>query len=139
MKRIFLAGSVSVGLVVSLCCIATAGQKSGQPQIKSATQTPTQPAAVGVLTSADEDYRNGASDVIEIHVEDAPELSGSWRVSANGTFPMPFVGRLTAKDKTADDLQKLIADSLRGRYLKEPHVTVAVKLINSRAFFVQGS
>jgi polysaccharide export outer membrane protein len=119
---------------------ASAQEKSGGGgQSKPAPVPATRAAAAGVLTSTDEDYRIGASDVIEIQVEDAPELSGTWRVNANGTFPMPYVGRVSAKDKTTDELQKEITEALRGRYLKAPQVAVLVKQINSRAFFIQGA
>ncbi len=92
-----------------------------------------------VLASIDEDYRIGANDVLEIEIEDAPELSGARRVNANGTFLMPYLGRLTAKGKTPEDLSQVIAQGLDQKYLFNPRVTVVVKQYNSRSFFVQGS
>jgi polysaccharide export outer membrane protein len=52
---------------------------------------------------------------------------------------MNFLGRIAAKDKSPDQLAQLIADRLRGDYLKDPHVIVEVRQYNSRAFFIQGS
>ena len=52
---------------------------------------------------------------------------------------MPYVGRVTAAKKTTEELALLIADSLRGDYLKDPRVSVSVKEFNSRSFFIQGS
>ncbi len=92
-----------------------------------------------VLAALDEDYRIGANDVIEIEIEDAPELSGPRRVNANGTFLMPYLGRLTAKGKTPEDLALLITKGLDPRYLSNPRVNVVVKQYNSRSFFIQGS
>ncbi len=92
-----------------------------------------------VLAALDEDYLIGANDVIEIEIEDAPELSGPRRVNANGTFLMPYLGRLTAKGKTPEDLALLIAKGLDPRYLSNPRVNVVVKQYNSRSFFIQGS
>jgi polysaccharide biosynthesis/export protein len=92
-----------------------------------------------VLAAIDEDYRIGPNDVIEIEIDDAPELSGARRVNANGTFLMPYLGRLVAKGKTPEDLAQIIATGLDQRYLFNPRVNVVVKQYNSRSFFIQGS
>lgn len=92
-----------------------------------------------VLAAMDEDYRIGANDVLEIEIEDAPELSGARRVNANGTFLMPYLGRLAAKGKTPEELAQVIVKGLDQRYLFNPRVNVVVKQYNSRSFFIQGS
>ncbi|HKQ06561.1 MAG TPA: polysaccharide biosynthesis/export family protein [Blastocatellia bacterium] len=91
------------------------------------------------MVSPDEDYKIGPRDVIDVQVEKAPELSGTWNVSASGTFLMPYVGRVVAVNKTTEELAALIADRLRGDYLKSPRVKVSVKQYNSRSFFIQGA
>ncbi|HSF23103.1 MAG TPA: polysaccharide biosynthesis/export family protein, partial [Blastocatellia bacterium] len=92
-----------------------------------------------VLVSLEQDYRIGANDVIDIQIENAPELSRSFRVTASGTFLMPYIGRVTAVDKTPEELAQFITDGLRGDYLRDPKVTVAVREYNSRSFFIQGA
>ena len=92
-----------------------------------------------ILAAIDEDYRIGPNDVLEIEIEDAPELSGARRVNANGTFLMPYLGRLAAKGKTPEDLAEVIAKGLDQRYIFNPRVSVVVKQYNSRSFFIQGS
>ena len=92
-----------------------------------------------VIVSPNEDYLIGKSDVLEIRVEDAPELSGIYRLNANGTFMLPIVGRVAAKDKRTEEISAAIADKLRGGYLINPIVTVLVRQSNSRAFFIQGA
>jgi polysaccharide export outer membrane protein len=77
--------------------------------------------------------------VIEVLIEDAPELSGTFRITSSGTFLMHYLGRLTAQQKTTEELGKMIADGLRGRYLSNPIVTVTVRQYNSRSFFIQGA
>lgn len=109
---------------------ATAANERGPSNIASASS---------VLVAPEEDYRIGANDVIEIMIEDASELSGSFRVTAAGSFLMPYLGRVTAKGKTTEEIAKVIADGLRERYLGDPRVTVAVKQYNSRSFFIHGS
>jgi len=118
-----------------------AGQTRPQPKLQAPSQsggsemntTPT------ILVSTSEDYRIGPRDVIEIKVDDAPELSVTAAVNADGTFLMPYLKRLKAEGKTTDALAKEIADGLRGRYLKDPNVMIFVKQFNSRAFFILGA
>ncbi|HXG65725.1 MAG TPA: polysaccharide biosynthesis/export family protein, partial [Blastocatellia bacterium] len=114
--------------------VAQQEQQAAQP---AATPTATRPASV--VVSPEKGYQIGPSDVIEVKIEDAPELSGTWEVGADGTFPMGYLGVVKAAGKTPQELQKLIADGLRGDYLKDPRVNVIVKQINSRSFFIQGS
>lgn len=92
-----------------------------------------------ILFASSENYRIGNSDVIEVQVEKAPELSGLYVVSAEGNFPMKYLGSMRAQGKTVEELGNEIADNLRGRYLKDPQVTVAVRQYNSRTFFIQGA
>ncbi len=118
-------------------------RQEGKSGATSSSQGETHAASAyhpaNVLVSPEEDYRIGPSDVIEIQIEKAPELSRSIRVNASGTFLMPYLGRITAVQKTPEELAQYIADRLRGDYLKDPRVTVAVKEYNSRAFFIQGA
>src|SRR5262249_43968156 len=98
-------------------------------------QPPDQPLDTPGVTSAvadvREDYLISPGDVIEIQVDRAPELSGMRRVAASGTIRMEYLGRIKAQGTTADELASFIANSLSGRYLKNPRVTVTVKQINS--------
>ncbi|HLF83529.1 MAG TPA: SLBB domain-containing protein, partial [Blastocatellia bacterium] len=92
-----------------------------------------------ILVSPDQDYRIGARDVIEIRVDDAPELSVTASVNADGTFLMPYLKRVKALSKTTEELSREIEDGLRGRYLKDPNVIVAVRQFYSRSFFILGA
>jgi len=109
------------------------------PQYPQSIQPVTDPFLSNMIVSPSEDYRIGPSDVIDIFIEDAPELSRILRVSADGTVLAPFLGRVSAQNKTTDELAKTIADKLRGEYLEDPQVTVMVRQINSRTYFVQGA
>ncbi len=136
---------------VILFCILALGPAAGgvsdcmaQEGVRRATgrppdQTPDTPGVAVAVADVREDYRISPGDVIDIQVDRAPELSGMQRVTASGTIRMDYLGRITAKGVTADELASLIADGLRGRYLKNPRVTVTVKQINSHIFFIQGA
>ena len=111
-------------------------QKLYQPTAQSSNSETTMP---NIIVSPGEDYRIGPSDVIEIVVEDAPELSRAVRVGSDGHITLPFVGRIPVQQKTTDELSKFLADRLRGDYLQDPQVSVAVLQINSHTYFVQGA
>ena len=132
---------ISLILFVSLASQATVslGQEKPQQPSQPAVPPTAEPAGPDILVSPDEDYIIGARDVIEIQVQDAPELSGRYPVGSNGKFLMPYLGFITAKDRSPQKLGELIADNLRGRYLKEPRVSVTVAQYNSRTFFIQGA
>jgi polysaccharide export outer membrane protein len=138
-------GKLFAALAMLMLCASPAiygRQERSQPQLKPKNQTPSTPnLANDVLVAPDEDYRIGPSDVIEIQVEDAPQLCKQHRVSALGnvTINLPFLKKLNVLNKTADEVETMLADGLRGRYLKNPQVFVSVVQPNSRIFFVQGA
>lgn len=92
-----------------------------------------------VIMLSDEDYRIASKDVIEVVVEDAPELSSNFQINAAGSIRMNYLGQLKVAGLTCDELAKQVSDGLRGRYLKDPKVSVTVKQYNSRSFFIQGA
>jgi polysaccharide export outer membrane protein len=135
-RPLIISAIMLITLAATICA-----QTRQQPQIKppassSAGEFNTTPT---IIVSPDEDYRIGPRDVIEVRVEDAPELSKTFPVNADGTFWMPYLNRLTAQGKTPEELGREVADKLRGKYLKDPQVLVAVKQFNSRSFFIAGA
>ncbi|HWP42728.1 MAG TPA: polysaccharide biosynthesis/export family protein [Blastocatellia bacterium] len=120
--------------------------QESQPQQKEAagdksaeTSRPSERVVSGIHLPTDEEYRIGVNDVIDIQIDHAPELSGTFRVSASGTFFMHYLGRVKAIDKTVEELTQTIADGLRGKYLKDPSVRIVVLQYNSRSYFIQGA
>lgn len=112
----------------------------GQGTPTNATASNSGSVAEGVLAETRKDYRIAPGDVIEIWVEDAPELSRNYRVNAAGEFPMSIVGRVAARAKTAEELGQAIATRLEAEeYLNKPNVVVTVRQYNSQTFIVQGS
>ena len=134
-----------IGLVILLCVLAAMGgmtdcqaqsQESGR---RTPTRTPEGLGVTSAVADVREDYQINPGDVIDIQVDRAPELSGMRRVTASGMIRMQYLGLVTAHEKTADELAGFIADSLSGRYLKNPRVTVTIVQMNSHTFFIQGA
>jgi polysaccharide export outer membrane protein len=124
----------------------TGGARQGQAPASSspsgqsgASSAPSGRSGVDVIMYDDEDYKLGVSDVIEVIVEDAAELSTNYKINSAGKIPLRFLGSTPVAGKTTEEVAKLIADGLRGRYLRDPKVYVTVKQYNSRTFFIQGA
>lgn len=137
---------ISASIVAAMALFAGSFSKTGaqerrqQKLYQPTAQTSNSDTAMpNIIVSPGEDYRIGPSDVIEIAVEDAPELSRAFRVGSDGYITLPFVGRVAVGQKTTDELSKFLADRLRGDYLQDPQVSVAVLQINSHTYFVQGA
>lgn len=79
----------------------------------------------------------GPGDIFEVRVYGEEELSGSYRVSENGTIDFPLVGTLEVKGATDTEISHRLTELLR-RYVKEPHVSIYVKEYNSQKVFVFG-
>ncbi len=75
-------------------------------------------------------YSIGPLDRVTIDVYGLPELSRTMTVDADGTISMPLVGILQASGRSSTELSGLIAGRLRGRYVRDPQVTVNVDTVN---------
>src|SRR5215813_10074787 len=137
-----------ISLVILLCVLALGHAlgdlrdcraQSQESRRRSSSRPPEGPGVTIVVADVKEDYQISPGDVIEIEVDRAPELSGVRRVTASGTIRMVYLGPVSAQGKTADELAGFIADSLNGRYLKNPRVTVTIVQMNSHTFFIQGA
>ena len=82
--------------------------------------------------------RLGIDDVFEVRVFAEPDLSGTYRVSADGTIDYPLVGRISVIGLRSGDIQELITTKLTDGYVKNPQVSLMVKEWNSRKVSVIG-
>jgi protein involved in polysaccharide export with SLBB domain len=97
---------------------------------------PPPPPAEELLVVFDE--RLGVDDLFDIKVLGESELSGSYRVSADGTIDFPYIGRVQVLGLRPNELQEEITKRLRAGYYRNPQVAVLVKEWNSRKLVVLG-
>ena len=82
-------------------------------------------------------YRLGTGDVISITVFGEDDLKKEKiRLTDAGTVSYPVLGELPVRGKTVGDLEKVITEGLRGRYLVNPRVSVSID--EYRPFFING-
>lgn len=80
----------------------------------------------------------GSGDVIEVRVYQEKELTGLYRIGAEGSFDFPLVGRVEAGGLTPGELADQLTGQLKDGYLRDPQVSVFVKEFNSKKVFVLG-
>jgi protein involved in polysaccharide export with SLBB domain len=81
-------------------------------------------------------YVLAPGDEVSISVFGEPDLGVEFTLSDKGALNYPFLGEIRVTGLTILDLEKHIADGLRGRYLINPNVTVSIK--QYRLFFLSG-
>jgi len=95
-------------------------------------QPPPPPAA-----TAEEPYRIGKEDILDVSVWRDPDLSRTLPVRPDGFITLPMAGEVLAEGRTTVELEQDIARRLE-KYLQAPRVTVMVREINSARVFVTG-
>lgn len=90
------------------------------------------------LTAADRPSLIGPLDTLQVDVFNVPELSREMQVDASGRISMPLAGTIDARGKTAEELARAIEATLRGRYVRNPEVTVNIKSSVSQVVTVDG-
>jgi polysaccharide export outer membrane protein len=82
-------------------------------------------------------YVIGPEDVVYVKVWREADLSGDHMVRPDGRISLPLVSDVEAAGHTPEQLAKMIADGL-SKYMNQPEVSVAVRAINSKFYFIQG-
>ena len=94
--------------------------------------------ASGVPALAQEaGYTVKPGDVLAISVWKEEALVGDVLVTPDGAFAFPLVGLVDARNKTVDDLQKILTERLV-KYISDPVVTVSVREIRGNKIYVIG-
>ena len=90
------------------------------------------------LTAADRPALIGPLDTILVDVFNVPDLSREIQVDASGRIAMPLAGTVDARGKTAEELATMIEAALRGKYVRNPSVTVNIKSSVSQVVTIDG-
>lgn len=69
-------------------------------------------------------YVLGPQEKLEIEVVGAELFSGTYLTDIDGQLAFPLIGNLALDGKTPSEASKMIADRLRGRFLRDPQVRV---------------
>ena len=78
-----------------------------------------------IIPSANDTYRLGAGDHLDIAVFDAPEFTATKVIAPDGTVTLPIVGSISAAGRSTSQLTQELQVKLK-RWLKTPVVSVGV-------------
>jgi polysaccharide export outer membrane protein len=118
-------------LLVATMLAATAGcQGPGGPPLNESVVGAFQPTAQ-TADGSDEPAENAgyvlaSGDKVEVKVFGEEELTGEYEIDETGAVPFPLIGQLKAAGSTPRELERKIANELKGGYLRDPKVSVAV-------------
>ena len=127
---------VAASLAMSSCAGRAPLQSNSQLAVVDAVNLPP-PDAEDLLTLK-RSYLISAFDKISVEVFGVPELSRQVQADSNGRVALPLIGSLDAAGTTPDLLASRIADLLRGRYVRNPQVTVNLVETVSQVVTVDG-
>jgi polysaccharide biosynthesis/export protein len=97
-------------------------------------------ASADPIASVDaREYTIGPEDVLDINVFEAPEMNREVRVSANGEISLPLLGAVRAAGLTPWELEKSLEELLQQKYMKDPHIGVFVREMQSHPVSVMGA
>jgi polysaccharide export outer membrane protein len=102
--------------------------------ISAVLLTITGPARAQVAVTA---YTVKPGDILAISVWKEPELQGPVLVRPDGTFTIPLVGEINAREKSVPELQKIVGERLV-KYIADPVVTISVQEIKGNKVYVIG-
>src|SRR5213078_979759 len=85
------------------------------------------------------EYTIGTDDVLDVNVFEAQELNREVRVSASGEISLPLLESVYAAGLTPRELELVLEELLRRTYMKDPHVSVFVREMQSHPVSVLGA
>jgi len=104
--------------------------------VPACNQAQRHPVNVGEVSSAED--RVGLDDTFDVRVYGEGELTGTFRVATDGTVDYPLAGRIQVAGLRTGEIQQLLVNKLKDKYLKDPQVVVTIKDRNSQKITVLG-
>ena len=114
-------------------------QEEGAQQINERLEESRKTLSRTLPEPKEAEARIGPDDVLDITVFEAPELNCTLRVSANGEISLQLLGPVKAGGLTPGQLESVLQGLLRGKYMKDPHVGVFVRELQSHPVSVVGA
>lgn len=123
--RSFLIASACLSLLTAGCASEKLVGRPGLTVLQQQTMPAPDPTDLAVVRP----QRVGPLDRVSFNVFGAPDLSRVVQVQPNGEVRLPLIGTFQALGKTPDELSKIVEDRIRGRYVRNPDVTVAIDTV----------
>ena len=94
------------------------------------------PAPAAFHEAINQPYILGAGDTVRVTVFDQGDLTNTYRVDQSGHIAFPLVGAVPVRGRSVQQVEQVIAQSLRQGFLRDPDVSVEVA--SYRPIFIMG-
>lgn len=139
MKR-FCASLAGIQALVGILSLSVGFSVFAQDELRGRDQSPELARLTGArVTESRNESRIGPDDLLDITVFEATEMNRTVRVSTSGEFSFPMLGAVKAAGLTPRRLEFVLEELLRRSYVKDPHVTVFVRELQSHPVSVVGA
>lgn len=130
----------ATALLIGLGGCASSGQMYAPSQKLQRVDASAMPVpSLADLSASDRPYRVGPFDKLTIDVFGSEELSQKEvQVDASGRITFPLIGTVEVAGKTPGEIGTAMQDLFRGRYIRNPQVTVNLKEIVSQTVTIGG-
>lgn len=133
-KVLLVSAALSVG-----GCMSSGVKIGGAPGLEVVRGDTLPQPTVADLAADERPYRVGPFDILNVDVFGSEELSKKEiQVDASGRITFPLIGTLEVAGKTPGEVSEMMADRFRGRFIREPQVTVNLKEIFSQTVAISG-
>lgn len=134
--RILFAAILSC---LALAGCAGAGSYGGAPNLTMLSAQELPAPTLQDLEASSRPYRVGPFDKLTIDVFGSEELSKKEvQVDASGRITFPLIGTVEVAGKTPGDIGMMMQDRFRGRFIRDPQISVNLKEIVSQTVTIGG-
>jgi polysaccharide biosynthesis/export protein len=135
--RFAWTGLVGAGFALAGCTTPTSsGLDPAGGAVVAVSQLPAPGRAAADIPG---DFVLGPYDRIVVEVVGVEELRREGLIDGAGNFNFPLTGSVRAAGLSPDELSDAIAQRLRGRYVRDPQVSVSVREMVSQQVTVDGA
>jgi len=131
----------STAAVLAICALlagCAAGRLGGSPNVSVVEGSQLPAPTLADFAAETRPYLLGPLDKISIEVFGVSELNRTVSVDAAGQISMPLAGSIRVAGLTPTQVEDEIEQRLRGRYIREPEVTVNLTEALSQHVTVEG-
>ncbi len=114
--------AATISVLLSACGGTT--QLGGAGDITVVQNNNLPPPQRSDLYGSDRPYLIGPLDKLTVDVFGVDELSKEVQADASGRISLPLIGVVEAAGRTPSELSQIIEDRLRGRFVRDPQVSV---------------
>lgn len=125
-------------MTVALTACAGTGQKGLSSEVRLLSDQDLPAPARADLLANNRPYLIGPFDKLGIEVFGIEDLSRRVQIDASGRLSFPLIGVVEAAGKTPDELATVIEARLRGRFVRNPEVTINLEETVSQVITVDG-